>query len=41
MRPHMSGAQLDIQTEVAYLARYLWALLKGVVQQQPNDGTSI
>src|ERR1700730_1985905 len=41
MRPHMSGAQLDIRTEEAYLARYLWALLKGVVQQQPNDGTTI
>src|ERR1700732_2474661 len=30
MRPDMSGAQLDIRTEEAYLARYLWALLKGV-----------
>ena len=28
MRPDMSGAQLDIQTEEAHLARYLWALLK-------------
>src|ERR1700730_18569450 len=41
MRPDMSGAQLDIRTEEAYLARYLWALLKGVVQQQTNDRTTI